>query len=552
MDIVKVSLENEMDLMLAYKKSMKLAELCGLSVLLQTSFATAVSEIARCVIKDKKDKPFLDLKINVSKANKKELIAGIISKVNFDKDHPESVRYAKRLIDHVSIIKTGPLTEISFVQSIGFSALINEGKLDSIQKYFKTEIAISPYDEVRKKNIMLLEVSEKLRNSENKYRDLTRTLPLMIFTTNSLGFLNYGNKWLLDFFKIGELQADKLSWLTFLDISNSKKIREDWDKAMVSPTVFTAQAKLKVKDKDDFIWHLISLTPVKNEDNQLISWTGFFVDINSQKRVEETLKNNKELQDAQKQLLKYQKNLEEKVFELNKSNHDLEQFAYIASHDLQEPLRKIRSFSSLVKRNIGNKEEVEKYLSKIEMSSERMTTLIKDVLNYSRLIKVHHQFAETNLEEILKHVLQDMELAIEEKKAKIEFGSLPVINAVPQQIQQLFHNLVSNALKFNKGEPQIEIRSKNLSVAQVKNKEELHQGSNYIELSFKDNGIGFEEEYANQIFTIFQRLHTRESYSGTGIGLALCKKIVDNHHGLISVKSEVGKGTEFCIVLPAE
>jgi len=552
MDIVKVNLENEMDLMLAYKKSMKLAELCGLSVLLQTSFATAVSEICRCVIKDKKDKPFLNLKINILKNSRKELLASIISKVNFERDNQEALLYAKRLSDNVNVIKHAGFNEIVFLQVIGFSGLINEAKLESFVRYFKSEMPISPYDEVRKKNIMLLEVSEKLRNSENKYRDLTKTLPLMIFTTNALGNINYGNKGFMDFFKLAEIQQDKVSWLNFLDPDDAKRIRTEWDKSLNNPSHFTAQARLKVKENDELLWHLISIIPVKNEEGKLISWTGFFVDIHSQKLVEETLKNNKELKEAQKQLLSYQKKLEEKVYELNKSNHDLEQFAYIASHDLQEPLRKISTFADLVKKNMQKPEQALSYVDKIEGSSARMVGLIKDVLNYSRLIKTDNSFVDIDLKEIIRTVVQEMELSIQEKKAVITIAPLPQINGVPQQLYQLFLNLISNAIKFSDVSPKINITSKILSIAEIKDMPSLHAGSKYVEIMVADNGIGFEAKYANQVFTIFKRLHARESYSGTGIGLALCKKIVENHHGLIFAKSELGKGAQFYIVLPIE
>lgn len=552
MNIVKINLENEMDLMIAYKRSMKLAELCGLSTLLQTSFATAVSEIARCAIKDKRDKPYLNLEIKLSGPKKKDLVASVFTRGNFQRDYPDALKYATRLSEDVSITKQGDVNVISFVQPINFSGLLNEAKLESFVHYFKTEAPISAYDEIRKKNILLLEVSEKLRTSENKYRDLTRTLPLMVFTTTAPGNLNYVNRWFMDSFKLADIQQDKMSWTGFIHPSDMKRVRAEWDKAQVAQTTFTTQAKLRVKDSNDFLWHLVSLTPVKNEENQTVSWTGFFVDIHSQKLVEETLKDNKELKHAQKQLLKSQNTLEEKVFELNKSNHDLEQFAYIASHDLQEPLRKIRTFTSLVKKNIHTPEQATDYVAKIEASCTRMTTLIKDVLNYSRLIKTDNIFVDTDLNEVFNQVLNDMDLVIMEKKASVTAAGLRTIHAVPQQVQQLFYNLISNALKFNDGEPVISIKARELTAAEVKRIPELHSGLKYLEMEVKDNGIGFEASYANQVFTIFKRLHPREAYAGTGIGLALCKKIVDNHHGRISAKSEPGKGAEFCIVLPIE
>jgi signal transduction histidine kinase len=551
MEVVKVTLENEMDLMLAYKKSMKLAELCGLSVLLQTSFATAVSEVVRCVIREKKDPSVLKLKVDSLRTNKKDLVASITTKVNIERDFPEALKYARRLSDNISVRKINDHTEVSFVQSIGLSGLINEARLESFVTYFKSEVPISPYDEIRRKNIMLLEVSEKLRISENKYRDLTRTLPLMIFTTNSLGNISYANKWMLDYFKLAELQPDRTPWTNFLHPVETRRIKDEWDKSMLTQTSFSGQAKLKTREGDNFVWHMISLTPFKNEA-QVMSWTGFFVDIHSQKVAEETLKDNKELKEAQKQLLRYQKKLEEKVFELNKSNHDLEQFAYIASHDLQEPLRKISTFSGLLKRHMDNKERVLNYLDKIDVSSTRMSSLIRDVLNYSRLRKADNNFEDVNLQDTINNVMVDMELMIEEKKAVITTSGLPHLNAVPQQLHQLFYNLLSNALKFNNGIPRISISCTPLSSSDIKNIPELHSGVKYVELICSDNGIGFEEQYSRQVFTIFKRLHSRDSYAGTGIGLALCKKIVENHHGVISAQSELGKGTAFRIILPVD
>jgi light-regulated signal transduction histidine kinase (bacteriophytochrome) len=294
------------------------------------------------------------------------------------------------------------------------------------------------------------------------------------------------------------------------------------------------------------------MTPLKNEDSQLIGWAGFFVDIHAQKLVEETLKNNYELKEAQKQLIRSQKTLEEKVFELNKSNHDLEQFAYIASHDLQEPLRKIMTYSNLVKRNIHDPGHAEKYLERIEMSSGRMAQLIRDVLNYSRLTKSDNNFEPTDLRYTLQQVLLDIELTVEERKAVITVAELPTISAVSQQMYQLFYNLLNNALKFNNGHPQISVTCSELTRPEIKNMDVLHGSLDYVRISVKDNGIGFDQKYANQIFTIFKRLHAKETYAGTGIGLALCKKIVDNHHGMVQVESEVGKGTTFHIILPVE
>jgi light-regulated signal transduction histidine kinase (bacteriophytochrome) len=550
-EIVKINLENEMDLILAHKRSMKLAELCGLSVLVQTSFATAVSEISRCVIGSAHNKSSLSLRVNTLANSKKELVACISTLDTFTKEHDNAIKYASRLTDSVKVNQQKNSTEVLLTAKVNFSGLINVAKIDSFIHYFKKELPLSPYDELRKKNIQLLEMSEKLAGSEHQYKALTETLPLMMFTANAGGFLNYGNKWLKDYFNLVGIVPGKLNWQTLVHGAD-KTLRDEWLKSQANQTHFKAQAKLKSKNSEEPLWHLISLMPVKNEQNQLSAWTGFFVDIHAQKLIEETLKNNVDLKAAQKQLLNSQSKLEEKVKELNKSNHDLEQFAYIASHDLQEPLRKIRTFTELLENNFDEKEKAKKYLEKIDSSSERMSSLIKGVLNYSRLSKAEISFESVDLQRILEYVKQDVELVVEEKKAIIKSAHLPVIVGISQQLHQLFYNLINNSLKFSIEKPTISISCRELNSSEIKLYPDLHTSVKYIELIFQDNGIGFDQKYANQVFTIFKRLNSKQTFEGTGIGLALCKKIVDNHHGIIKAESEIGKGAQFKIILPVE
>ena len=552
MDIVKINLENEMDLILSHKRCMKLAELCGLSVLIQTSFATAVSEISRYVIGNNADSPTLTLGLNLLKNNRKELVASVLSHKDFEKNHADAITYARRLADQIDVVKHADSIEIKFTQKLNYSGLINEERIQSFIQYFKKELPLSPYDELRKRNIQLLEVSSKLKESESQYKILTETLPLMVFTTNAGGYIKLANKGLKDFFKLLDIPDGKLHWTTFINNPGNSKLKEEWDSAFSAQTPLQAQTQLINKNNRELVWHLLSILPVKNNKGELISWTGFFVDIHAQKLVEETLKNNADLKIVQKKLLASQTKLEENILTLNKSNHDLEQFAYIASHDLQEPLRKIRNFTSLLERNIDDKESINKFLKKIDLSSERMLALIKDVLNYSRLSRVDSNFEEVNLNKIIDSILVDMELAIDEKKAVIKTADLPTILGIPSQMGQLFYNLIGNALKFNEGNPVISITSKVLSKEEISKRTALHKSIDYVEIIVKDNGIGFEEKYTSQIFTIFKRLNGKEEYAGTGIGLALCKKIVDNHHGVIAVKSAVNEGAEFHIILPQE
>lgn len=234
---------------------------------------------------------------------------------------------------------------------------------------------------------------------------------------------------------------------------------------------------------------------------------------------------------------------------LEKSNQDLEQFAFVASHDLQEPLRKIQTFSQLLEQKLDDKETAKKYLQKVISSAVRMTDLIKAVLNYSRLSNEKGNFETVDLNEVIESIKTDLELIIDERKVVIQTDKLPVLQGNPLQLNQLFLNLISNSIKFSKKKPEISISSSVIN-RQTKPIDRFKSNGKYVELTFKDNGIGFEQQYADKIFTVFQRLHGKQEYPGTGIGLALCKKIIENHNGEISVSSNPGEGTEFKILLP--
>lgn len=268
-------------------------------------------------------------------------------------------------------------------------------------------------------------------------------------------------------------------------------------------------------------------------------------DITEKKKVAEVIANNyQELRNTSQQLV------ESNVL-LERSNLDLMQFAFVASHDLKEPLRKIQTFGNILqskwKEKLGGEEQV--YLEKMVLASGRMQTLIEDVLTLSKLSNNQLPRTEVDLNNMISRIMDDLEIGIKEKKAKITAANLPIIHAVPGQIHQLFQNLISNALKFNdKKIPLISIAQKEI-VDTAAWELGIKNPNHFICITVKDNGIGFEQEYEEKVFGLFQRLNSRQ-YEGTGIGLAIVKKIVENHNGFIKAESQLGKGTVFSIYLP--
>jgi PAS domain S-box-containing protein len=293
-----------------------------------------------------------------------------------------------------------------------------------------------------------------------------------------------------------------------------------------------SQEGWRVRKDGRKFWGSITITALHGKDGSVIGFSKVTRDLTQQKLAED-------------KLAAYTK-------ELELQNSELEQFAYVASHDLQEPLRKIQTFAELIKENFDNKEFVERYFGKLDASAKRMAELVRSLLNYSRLTqdKSGLSITDIDLNTVLAEVQQDFELLIEEKKAIIKSNKLPIILGNHIQLGQLFSNLISNSLKFSQTEPVIQIEHSIVSKQQIKDAPVSLADGNYIQLIFRDNGIGFEKEYSEQIFSLFQRLHGRQDYAGTGIGLALCKKIAENHNGMIIADSIPGKGATFYLYLP--
>jgi light-regulated signal transduction histidine kinase (bacteriophytochrome) len=285
---------------------------------------------------------------------------------------------------------------------------------------------------------------------------------------------------------------------------------------------------------------MISVIPVTNDKDVVMNWIGFMVDIHAQKEFDQTVKDNQQLKVIQEELVTNQEELQAKIIELNRSNYELEQFAHLATHDLQEPLRKLFFYSDVLKTKYADKidESGLSLLKNMTTAAARMKELITDLLNYSRLHQQKIEFETVDLNLVLEDILKDFEISIQEKSAGIEIDALPSVKGNSSTLRQLFGNLISNALKYSRKEVPIRIQITTLT------------DNNNAVIKVKDNGIGFKEEYQERIFGLFERLHTRDEFPGTGIGLSICRKIVELHHGTISATSTPGDHSTFEVSLP--
>lgn len=286
--------------------------------------------------------------------------------------------------------------------------------------------------------------------------------------------------------------------------------------------------------------------------------SGTAQDVTKQRKIQLSLEQEvrfrtEQLQTVNRTLLATNEELAQANEQLIRSNEELAQYAYVASHDLQEPLRKIRVFTDLLGRQESHAAWQLPYLQRISQSAERMSLLIQDLLSFSRLLNAESLYQEVNLNLLVKQVCDDFELLIEEKQASIDIAPLSTIDAIPLQMNQLFYNLFSNALKFTKPQtrPHIHITQQILSAEEAALViPKPMPGIRYIQILFSDNGIGFDAAYAEQVFVVFKRLHERNVFPGSGIGLALCRRITTNHKGYIRAESSVGQGTTFKLLLP--
>ncbi len=536
-EIAKVSLGNEMDLILAHKHSMRLAEAMGLSLAAQTTFATAVSEIARNTIENGKS-GCLILSIEISQ--REHFLVACLTNAYEGNHYKSGLEYAKRLVDKFRISQNGSETSIEIFYRISPVAKPDDRQLDAWRNLFRNEPPLSPYEELKRKNEQLQELSEKVHKSEKRYKTLTDSLPLIIFSLDPDGNLIYANNWLSSYTgkSVQDLNNDR--WKSVVHPDDYASLSYIFTNKNAKRTSANFQLRIKRKELNEYFWHQVSVTPFTGDDDQLQFLIGYVADIHAQKLVEETLKDNRELKAAQKTLEEQHLKLEAFNQELERSNLELQQFAFVASHDLQEPVRKILFYSDYLLNKYSNNfdEKSLYYLKNMQSASQRMRMLIQGLLSFSQIGKEEKAFRKIDLNKVAADVLQNLELVIGEKKAKVRISPLPTVFGDERMMRQLFENLISNSLKYCKADiaPDIVIDSTN--------------SGEEVEISFQDNGIGFDEKYLPQMFTLFQRLHGRETYDGTGLGLAICRKITELHGGKIWARALENKGSTFFISLP--
>lgn len=384
----------------------------------------------------------------------------------------------------------------------------------------------------------------KLRESEERFRSLADSAPVMIWMATPTGERNYYNKTWLAYTGATIKEAEGWGWETFMHPDDLESFKRTYQTSFEQQQPFSAEYRLKRND-GEYRWMLSSGVPRYQANGEYVGFIGTVIDIDERKRVRELLEQKVQERTAELQRLNR---------ELERSNAELLSFSYVASHDLQEPLRKIQTFSSrILDREFDNLSQAgREAFDRIGASAARMKQLIEDLLSYSRTNTSSKIFESVDLNNVLKEYLANQKEMLAEKNVSIDSDKLPTVNGISFQLYQLFENLIGNAVKYATPglKPLVRIRYDLVNGSAVENAHAV--SGKYHRIRISDNGIGFEQKHAEKIFEVFQRLHHRDQYPGTGIGLSICKRIVDNHNGFITAQSEIGKGATFDVFLPLQ
>jgi PAS domain S-box-containing protein len=391
---------------------------------------------------------------------------------------------------------------------------------------------------------------EEIKESEAKFRLLANAMPQQIWTADRIGNLNYFNQAVFDFSGKSFENLQKDGWLSIVHPDELEENILRWSFSIETGKEFIFEHRFR-NFKGEYRWQLSRAIPQKDDQGNIQMWIGTSTDIQEQKHFMQELE--KKVFERTQSLNFANLALKQTVNELEQTNTELASFNYIASHDLQEPLRKIIAFSKHI-------EELEKdslalssrdYFDRIINAASRMQNLIDAFLSYSQTSNIRAALETTDFNQLFREVKNEFADVIDKNNIILECQPLPILMAIPLQITQLFTNVIGNAIKYRRSgvAPKIEILSEKVSGKKILF-EGMDTGQQYWRINISDNGIGFDQIHENQIFELFQRLHSRQEYAGTGIGLAICKKIMRNHNGFISASGKTGSGAVFSMYFP--
>tara|TARA_R110002020_G_scaffold22664_4_gene76354 strand:+ start:15 stop:1514 length:1500 start_codon:yes stop_codon:yes gene_type:complete len=386
----------------------------------------------------------------------------------------------------------------------------------------------------------------RLKESERRFRELANLSPVWIWVTDKEINIQYANRALLDYVGIEE-EEDFTGqvWVDVVHPDDLDLVYAGFGHAVENKTEFALEYRVKRHSTSKYEWFKVLGVP-KYEKEEMVGFVGTAMSIDKQKSFADELK--MEVENRTKELA-------DSNIKLEAMNKELQSFAYISSHDLQEPLRKIQMFTEILLDKEFDKlsDSGKTKFKKIQSAAFRMQSLINDLLSYSRADTEQRVFEKIELENLVEDVKSDLGEELQKKNGKITLLNSSELEVVPFQFRQLVYNLLSNSLKYAKHDtsPVITLDTETITNAQIID-DNLLEGKEYVKITITDNGIGFEDHFSKKIFEVFQRLHTKQEYVGTGIGLAIVKKIVQNHFGYIGATSELNKGSVFTVVVPKQ
>lgn len=386
---------------------------------------------------------------------------------------------------------------------------------------------------------------DALAESEERLRALADAIPQLAWMAEPDGYVFWFNQRWYEYTGMTPEQMEGWGWQAVHDPAMLPVVIEQWRATIAAGTPFEMEFPLRRHD-GKFRWFLTRVTPLCDTEGRVVRWFGTNTDIDDLRQAREELRQARDtlerrVEERTAELAAANRALRALNRELERSNRELQEFAFVASHDLQEPLRKVQAFGDLLREHYADRlsDEGRDFVERMQKAARRMHVLINDLLTFSRVTTKARPFVPVDLNRIAREVLEDLEARLRQTGGRVEIGALPTVEADPLQMRQLLQNLIGNALKFHRADvpPVVKLSAEN-------------SNNNHCRLLVADNGIGFEEKYLDRIFTPFQRLHSRGEYEGTGMGLAVCRKIVERHGGHITARSTPGAGATFIVLLP--